>query len=93
MGECVGGLYYILNCNFTATHTNYFIHTEYERDSLNLAWKKLEAIMPNNIMAKLKLFVDVIGLYRQIYVAKDLTSRVRWLHCRRRTNLVYRTHM
>jgi hypothetical protein len=54
--ECVGGLYYILNCNFTATHTNYFIHTEYERDSLNLAWKKVEAIMPNNIMAKLKLF-------------------------------------
>jgi hypothetical protein len=50
---------------------------EYERDSLNLAWKKLEAIMLNNIMAKLKLFVDVIGLYRQIYVVKDLTSRVR----------------
>lgn len=55
---------------------------EYERDSLNYAMGKLEMEMKISSQGAwrvdaLKSFVNTVDLYGQIYVAKDITNRVK----------------
>lgn len=50
---------------------------EYERQCLDLAVGKLAEILPSSIVDALRLFVGVTDLYGQMYVAQDLTSRIK----------------
>jgi hypothetical protein len=50
---------------------------EYERESMLLAVRHLEKMMPASTMAALKLFINVTDFYGQIYVARDIASRMR----------------
>ena len=53
-----------------------FFVAEYEREGLKLAVGKLEEMLGGTTRAW-KLFVDVTDLYGQIYVAKDIASRMK----------------
>ena len=48
----------------------------YERDCLDLAALQLRDLLEEEVMEKLRVFIDVTDLYGQLYVAKDLTSRI-----------------
>ena len=50
---------------------------EYERECFGLAKGKLEKLVPKRVSDVLGLFVDVTDLFGQIYVAKDIASRMR----------------
>ena len=50
---------------------------EYERECLNLTKGRLEKLVPKKVRDVLGLFVDVTDLYGQIYVARDIASRMR----------------
>ena len=50
---------------------------EYERECLNHAFQKLEKEISLELVEALKLFVDVPDLYDQIYVVRDIASRVK----------------
>ncbi|KAI0889799.1 Ent-kaurene synthase [Annulohypoxylon maeteangense] len=51
---------------------------EYEREGLRNATVKLEAeLHDKGLMDALKVFIDVTDLYGQIYVQRDLTSRIK----------------
>ena len=50
---------------------------EFERRYMEMAKEKLMALVPERVAAHVGLFVDVTDLYGQIYVARDIASRVR----------------
>ena len=50
---------------------------EYERECLGLTRGRLEKLVPGKLGEMLGLFVDVTDLYGQIYVARDIASRMR----------------
>ena len=50
---------------------------EYERECLELTKGRLEKLVPGKVRDVLALFVDVTDLYGQIYVARDIASRMR----------------
>lgn len=50
---------------------------QYERECLKLALGKLRAEVPETVMNAVELFVRVTDLYGQIYVARDIASRMK----------------
>ena len=51
---------------------------EYERRGMEAALQELERLVADEgLMEKVRLFVDVTDLYGQMYVARDLTERVK----------------
>lgn len=50
---------------------------EFEREGLNISLARLEDVIDVPTMEKVKLFVRVTDLYGQIYVARDITNRVK----------------
>ncbi|PQE10395.1 ent-kaurene synthase protein [Rutstroemia sp. NJR-2017a WRK4] len=50
---------------------------EFEREGLNRSLAHLEDVVDVPTMEKVKLFVKVTDLYGQIYVARDITNRVK----------------
>ncbi|MCJ1387605.1 hypothetical protein MMC18_000448 [Xylographa bjoerkii] len=51
--------------------------TEFERSCMQLALKRLTQISPPATIHKLQVFIDVTDLFGQIYVQKDIASRVK----------------
>ena len=49
---------------------------EYERECLMSVMQKIEKRVPARVMNMLNLFVGITDLYGQIYVAKDIASRI-----------------
>ena len=60
-----------------AVKKDLFWIAEYERECLNGAVSRLEKEMDNVMMNQLRVFIDVTDLYGQIYVARDIASRMR----------------
>ena len=54
-----------------------FAVAEYERKCLQLAKGELNKLVSKRTQDMLSLFVDVTDLYWQIYVARDIASRMR----------------
>ena len=50
---------------------------EYERECLELALGRLRVEVPETVMNAVELFVRVTDLYGQIYVARDISSRIK----------------
>ena len=50
---------------------------EYERECLNLAAQRLKSEISSDLMRKMQLFIDVTDLFGQIYVARDIASRMK----------------
>lgn len=50
---------------------------EYERECLNSALERLAEMVEPAAMDRVRLFVDVTDLYGQIYVARDIASRLK----------------
>ena len=50
---------------------------EYERECLNRAISQLGELVEKEVMKKVRLFVNVTDLYGQIYVARDIASRMK----------------
>lgn len=54
-----------------------FFIAEYERECLNHAVARLAAEVGEKKMAALQVFIDTVDLYGQIYVARDISNRLR----------------
>ena len=50
---------------------------EYERECLNRALERLGGMTEKGTMTRVRLFVNVTDLYGQIYVARDIASRMK----------------
>ncbi|KAJ4357231.1 uncharacterized protein N0V89_001806 [Didymosphaeria variabile] len=49
---------------------------EFERAGMELAREKLSAVVPRRVMEQLQVFIDVTDMFGQVYVQKDIASRV-----------------
>ena len=50
---------------------------EFERSCMELAMRKLTEILPSSTTGKLRVFIDITDMFGQIYVQKDIASRVK----------------
>lgn len=57
--------------------TTLFEIAQYERECVRIARQRLEGMVSRPVRSVLGLFVDVTDLYGQIYVARDIASRMR----------------
>ena len=60
-----------------AIKNDLFWIAEYERDCLNGAVSKMEKEVDRSVIDPLRVFLDVTDIYGQIYVARDIASRMK----------------
>ncbi len=56
---------------------NLYWIAEYERECIGVTLRRLEEQLGKTKIMMLRVFVDVTDLYRQIYIARDITSRLK----------------